>query len=298
MKKIALGLAAAAVIASPLATTATATAAPSTPAPASATVLDAASTTVQYTGQGLTNGVLNTDIGGEQGLLLWVFNAKGATTATINLPDGTSHPMTTSGNGFKFESKYWAPADLARVTVTYTGPIAKNPTLTVSHGHAVDTNIPANTWTTADGGTVPGDFGDSPVFRYKAVQDRNYSWQSSLGNLFTSVQHVVQTDMRVDAEPIRGDVTGNIVGYTLTKPIIEYTTDASGNQVPVKTSSTTRSGVDEGTCPDGGTFVKWVMWNPATDPSTATDTPYGMKLPFTNNIKSGLAVDGEWLTTL
>jgi len=248
-----------------------------------------------YTGQGLTAGLPNVDLddpsdafGPNDNYLMWVVSANGAMSATINLPDGT-HTMKPVGGTFKFSSKFFSPAEMTAtpVTATYEGTVKGKVQLTVSHGHAADTNVPANTWTTANGGTVPGDFGTSPVFRYKAVQDRNYSWQSSLGNLFTSVQHVVQTDMAVDATPIKGDVSGKIVGYMLTTPHIDGTS-----------SSSTRSGVEEGANPDGGSFVKWVMWDPTTDPATATDTPFGMKLPFTNNIKSGLAVNGEWLTTV
>jgi hypothetical protein len=97
----------------------------------------AVSGTVNYTGQGTTNGVLNTDLGGETPYLLWVFNGgKNVTSATINLPDG-SHPMEKSGNGFKFQSNFFPITDLIRTaTVTYTGT-ASNAVLTISHGHAV-----------------------------------------------------------------------------------------------------------------------------------------------------------------
>jgi len=98
----------------------------------------AATGTVNYTGQGTTNGVLNTDLGGETPYLLWVFNGgKNVTSATLHLPGNIALPMVASGNGFKVQSEFFPITNLiGTATVTYTGT-AGNAVLTISHGHAV-----------------------------------------------------------------------------------------------------------------------------------------------------------------
>ena len=102
----------------------------------------AGSSNVVYNGNGFTAGVLNTDAPtleqdpAQDGYLLWVLSANGATNATITLPDGT-HAMVAKGGNFKFESQYFSPDKLKTVAAAYTGSVKGNVVLTVSHGHAV-----------------------------------------------------------------------------------------------------------------------------------------------------------------
>jgi hypothetical protein len=207
--KVILGMIAATTVAAPIAITA----ASANAAPVSAAAPSATSTTVKYTGQGFTNGLLNTDTGGELGYILWVFNANGATSAKINLPDGTTHDMATSGNGFKFTSKYWAPSALAGVTVNYTGT-AKNAVLTVSHGHAVDTPV-TNTFDPSTGtGDIPrGDLPADAKFNIELTNDNATRWVAS-GTEYSRTSSVTQL-WSVKATPILGDVTMQVVGWHL-----------------------------------------------------------------------------------
>ena len=98
--------------------------------------------TVAYNGNGFTAGVLNTDAPTleqdrkQDGYLLWVLTANGATSATITLPNAT-HDMIAKGGNFKFESEYFSPDALKTVSAYYSGPVKGNVVLTVSHGHAV-----------------------------------------------------------------------------------------------------------------------------------------------------------------
>jgi hypothetical protein len=68
--------------------------------------------------------------------LVWVLTAKGATAASIHLPDG-DHAMFAVGGTFKYASGYWTRDTLVNlpVTASYTGT-ANNPQLVVSHGCA------------------------------------------------------------------------------------------------------------------------------------------------------------------
>src|SRR5262245_19036565 len=210
MKKTLIGALAATAVVVPLALAAApANAAPIKTAAASAT----AATTVKYAGQVFTNGVLNTDLGGETGYILWVFNANGATSATINLPDG-QHTMAKSGNGFKFSSKYWALSALGDVTVDYTGS-AKNTVLTVSHGHAVDTNIPENSFDSTTGtGDIPrGDLPADATFNVELTNTTATRWSAS-GQEYSRSSVVTQL-WSVKATPIIGDVTLEVVGWHL-----------------------------------------------------------------------------------
>jgi len=208
MKKILLGVVAAAAVAAPIAMTA----APANAAPATAATLSANNPTVKYTGQGFTNGVLNSDTGGENGYILWVFNANGATSATIHLPDGTTSDMVKSGNGFKFTSKYWAPAALATVTADYTGS-AKNAVLTVSHGHAVHDTAVENTFdpTTGTGDIPRGDLPADAKFNIELTNTTETRWSAS-GTEYSRSSHVTQL-WSVKATPIIGDVTLQVVGW-------------------------------------------------------------------------------------
>ena len=69
--------------------------------------------------------------------LVWVLTANGATSANLNLPDG-SVSMYKVGGTYKYASKYYSLAQLLgppAVTATYEGGKGKA-TLTVSHGCA------------------------------------------------------------------------------------------------------------------------------------------------------------------
>jgi hypothetical protein len=108
--------------------------------------------TIAWTGQGATNGVLNTSQcdaqndpnGANQPYLLWVFTTDGG-SATITGSQGLTlsgsgtgsfSPDTNTGNTFKFVTPYYTPDSnltaIASFTVTDTGNGAWN--LVISHG--------------------------------------------------------------------------------------------------------------------------------------------------------------------
>jgi hypothetical protein len=72
-----------------------------------------------------------------QGYLVWVLTANGATSATLNLPDGTVD-MFKVGGTFKYASEYYNYDDLINLPVTadYEGNVRGkgNVQLVVSHG--------------------------------------------------------------------------------------------------------------------------------------------------------------------
>jgi hypothetical protein len=267
MKKLILSLTAAAIVAAPLATAVTATAAPASSVSATAA---ASSSTVQYTGQGVSNGVLNNDLGGDTGYLLWVFNAKGATSPTITLPDGSTAPMEASGNGFKFESKFFPVSDLSKASVSYQGT-AKNPVLTISHGHGVDSNVPDTTvYDAVEGGTVAGDSDD--VFGYHKQHTDTRTWVSDKGTEYTEVTHYGY-DFDVEQVAIIGDYTGNVVGWKL---------GATSNPV---TNTIGYTGTERGTVADGETFKSFTY--------NGSETSFPMAVP--GGIRSGLTVNDHWV---
>jgi hypothetical protein len=109
------------------------------------TSVASAATTVPYTGQGFTNGSLNTSQCGPDPApdstspyLLWVLTANGATSATITGPWGTAN-MTDNGQ-WKYVSGYYTPDQLTNVSASFEGTTNGNPQLVVSHGCA---GIPA-----------------------------------------------------------------------------------------------------------------------------------------------------------
>jgi hypothetical protein len=96
---------------------------------------------VNWTGQGTTGGVLNTEIctnldGTATGpYLLWVFTGgKNVTSATISINGGAEGgAMTQKGLGaFQFYSDYHDPSTVS-ASVTYVGT-STNPQLVISHG--------------------------------------------------------------------------------------------------------------------------------------------------------------------
>lgn len=70
-----------------------------------------------------------------QPYLVWVLTANGATSAQLNLPDGTVN-MIAVGGTFKYASQYYSRDTLVNfpVTATYTGRAKGNVQLVVSHG--------------------------------------------------------------------------------------------------------------------------------------------------------------------
>jgi hypothetical protein len=70
-----------------------------------------------------------------QGYLVWVLTANGATSAKLNLPDGTVD-MFKVGGTFKYASQYYTYAEITAppVTAVYEGKVKGNVVLTVSHG--------------------------------------------------------------------------------------------------------------------------------------------------------------------
>ncbi len=70
-----------------------------------------------------------------QGYLVWVLTANGATSAKLNLPDGTVD-MIKVGGTFKYASQYYSYASLVGLPVTaeYEGKAKGNIQLVVSHG--------------------------------------------------------------------------------------------------------------------------------------------------------------------
>lgn len=70
-----------------------------------------------------------------QGYLVWVLTANGATSAKLNLPDGTVN-MIKVGGTFKYASQYYPYATLVGLPVTaeYEGKVKGNVNLVVSHG--------------------------------------------------------------------------------------------------------------------------------------------------------------------
>jgi hypothetical protein len=97
--------------------------------------------TVNWTGQGTTNGTLNTvQCSGDTaqaGSLLWVFTASGATSATITI-NGQTFAMTQEGQGngtFKYvQTNFNGDFSSLNVSATYVGTVNGNPQLTISHG--------------------------------------------------------------------------------------------------------------------------------------------------------------------
>ncbi len=95
--------------------------------------------TVPWTGQGVTNGTLNTvDCTGstaQPGSLLWIFTASGATSATITI-NGQTFAMTQPGGGsFRYvQTGFNGDFSSLTVSATYVGTVNGNPQLTVSHG--------------------------------------------------------------------------------------------------------------------------------------------------------------------
>jgi hypothetical protein len=119
---------------------------------------------VQWTGQGTTDGELNTELcGTENGAevdgsyLLWVLTAgPNATAADITGPWGTAQ-MTQTGGSWKYVSQYYDPASLAgQVSATYQGPL-RNAQLTISHGCLAEGAITVHKTAkhaAADGGVI------------------------------------------------------------------------------------------------------------------------------------------------
>ncbi|HRQ39307.1 MAG TPA: hypothetical protein PLD25_15475 [Chloroflexota bacterium] len=69
-----------------------------------------------------------------QGYLVWVLTANGATSAKLNLPDGTVD-MIKVGGTFKYASQYYNYDTIADiVTAEYEGKVKGNVNLVVSHG--------------------------------------------------------------------------------------------------------------------------------------------------------------------
>lgn len=70
-----------------------------------------------------------------QGYLVWVLTANGATSAKLNLPDGTVD-MIKVGGTFKYASQYYSYESLINppVTAEYEGKAKGNVQLVVSHG--------------------------------------------------------------------------------------------------------------------------------------------------------------------
>ena len=69
-----------------------------------------------------------------QPYLVWVLTANGATSAKLNLPDGTVD-MIKVGGTFKYASQYYSYEDIANiVTAEYEGKVKGNVNLVVSHG--------------------------------------------------------------------------------------------------------------------------------------------------------------------
>jgi hypothetical protein len=71
-----------------------------------------------------------------QGYLVWVLSANGATSATLNLPDGAVSMIKMGGN-FKYASQSYSYAELIgppAVTADYLGTVRGNVQLVVSHG--------------------------------------------------------------------------------------------------------------------------------------------------------------------
>jgi hypothetical protein len=70
-----------------------------------------------------------------QGYLVWVLTANGATSAKLNLPDGTVD-MIKVGGTFKYASQYYSYASLVGLPVTaeYEGKAKGSVQLVVSHG--------------------------------------------------------------------------------------------------------------------------------------------------------------------
>lgn len=96
--------------------------------------------TVNWTGQGVTGGSLNsTDCSQQQNYLLWVFTVGGnsnVTSATLNLggSGSGSYPMTKTGNEWKATTAFFNLNTLS-ASVAYTGSLGNgNPNLTISHG--------------------------------------------------------------------------------------------------------------------------------------------------------------------
>lgn len=71
-----------------------------------------------------------------QAYLVWVLTANGATSATLNLPDGSTVDMIKVGGTFKYASQYYPYLSLVNypVTAEYEGKAKGNVQLVVSHG--------------------------------------------------------------------------------------------------------------------------------------------------------------------
>jgi hypothetical protein len=161
---------------------------------------------------------------GQDGYLLWVFNAKGAANPKISLP-GFAEPqaMFKIGGTFKFASPYYTYAELMafKPSVTYDGSAKGN--LVVSHGNVEDTNIVSceNSWTVDSAtGVATGQVCNDgtitdPTFTARYTFETDKSWNSTdsdgRGHRYTE-----SVELRVvNAEPIVGNATGTVYGWNV-----------------------------------------------------------------------------------
>jgi hypothetical protein len=106
--------------------------------------------TVTYTGQGFSNGMLETEkcdpvdlgqdkdfiVGPDGGYLKWILTASGAESATITGPWGTFDMIQAGGGAFHKATDYYPVDDLIAfpVTASWVGDVSGNIQLTVSNG--------------------------------------------------------------------------------------------------------------------------------------------------------------------
>jgi hypothetical protein len=176
-----------------------------------------------FTGQGTTGGKLNNEVNqdGEPYILFIYQTDKSAKNATITI-NGAEKPMVKFGNGtFKYEADWALPNGLiGKVTASSDGT-SKNARLLISHGFGADTNLPpsgnnidpATGSGTTDNKTVGATFTMLRTF----TTDKSWnSWDIGIRGDYRQHRMTEQVDkIAVNATPIYGDYTGELVGYTV-----------------------------------------------------------------------------------
>ena len=185
-----------------------------------------AADTATFTGQGTTNGKLNTEICQPDGkpYVLFIYQTdKNAKTATITV-NGVLQPMVKFGNGtFKYTADWALPSNLiGNVTATSDGT-SKNPRLLISHGCGTDTNLPSSgtniDYPTGTGTSDSKVEGATFTADYTFITDKSWnSYDDPMGDGSYKTHRMTKSVdlVAVNATPIIGDYTGKLVGYQFT----------------------------------------------------------------------------------
>lgn len=177
-----------------------------------------------FTGQGTTAGKLNTEVNDQGGkpYILFIYQTdKSAKSATITI-NGVDHAMVKFGNGtFKYQADWALPSGLiGKVTASSDGT-SKNARLLISHGFGANTNLPPSgnniDPATGSGTTDTKTVGAMFTMLRTFTTDKSWnSWDIGIRNDYRQHRMTEQVDkIAVNATPIYGDYTGELVGYTV-----------------------------------------------------------------------------------